>query len=230
LREVTAVNSDEVRALEQLKEANDIITSSLQNDLDILRGRYKNLEVDHEQARTHLIEALLAKDSTSKELAAFAEGKQTSNDPEADKKAKKALQALKEVSCETAGRETGLSPKSHKFLNLGRPDIFFYPRSPTKPAKVIRADVLRGSNLRNTTQDGDIRLLAGRESILERVTIRSGIFPTFPLLVKPKPSKQVFRATTTLDDAANNVPMANNPRSRPKTKKVLSRTFKHGSK
>lgn len=195
------MNSDEIRALEQLKEANDTITSSLQNDLDILRGRYKNLEVDHEQARTHLIEALLAKDSISKEFAAFAEGKQTltSNDPGGEEKAKKALQALKEVSCKIIGHETGFYPKRHNLLNLGPPSISFHPRNPTKPAKVIHADISRGSHLRNATRDCDIIFSAGREFVLGRVTVGNGIYSPFSLLVKPNVSKPVFRATITFD-------------------------------
>lgn len=93
--DLSAINSDEMNALEQLKEANEIAASSLQNDLQILQGRHKNLEIDHEQTRSHLIEALLAKDNLTTELTKLKEAKPLESHAEVEKSGL-ALQSLKE--------------------------------------------------------------------------------------------------------------------------------------
>lgn len=97
---VSAISRDELRALAELKEANDIATTSLQNDLKFLQSRHKNLEIDHDQTRSHLIEALLTKDNLTKELSNFQDGpnKTSSESPAEVEKTKTALQALKQVS------------------------------------------------------------------------------------------------------------------------------------
>jgi len=48
-----------------------INTVSTQNDLQILQGKQKDLEIDIQQQQKHLIEALLAKDKFAKELEAL---------------------------------------------------------------------------------------------------------------------------------------------------------------
>jgi len=62
-----------------------INTVSTQNDLQILQGKQKDLEIDLQQQQKHLIEALLAKDKLAKELEALKGGDT-------------ALEALKQVS------------------------------------------------------------------------------------------------------------------------------------
>jgi len=84
-------------ALEGLKEAHDIATTSLQNDLKFLQERYQNLEIDHNQARSHLIDALLAKDNLSKEVTTLQSGEKVPPQSETEaEKAEVALAALKE--------------------------------------------------------------------------------------------------------------------------------------
>jgi len=62
-----------------------INTVSTQNDLQILQGKQKDLEIDLQQQQKHLIEALLAKDKLAKELVALKDGSM-------------AAEALKQVS------------------------------------------------------------------------------------------------------------------------------------
>jgi protein HOOK3 len=111
---VSAISRDELRALEELKEANDIATTSLQNDLKFLRTRHKDLEIDHNQARSHLIDALLTKDNLTKELSSLQDGKTSSESPAEVETIKAALQALKEVSYEIEHPESETSPNKHR--------------------------------------------------------------------------------------------------------------------
>ncbi|CAG8954913.1 hypothetical protein HYFRA_00008601 [Hymenoscyphus fraxineus] len=67
--DLSAIDQDELDALEDLKATNEIITSSLQNDLLLLQNKFKALMTDHEQQKSHLVDALIAKDALSKEAA-----------------------------------------------------------------------------------------------------------------------------------------------------------------
>ncbi|KAH8593651.1 hypothetical protein B0O99DRAFT_626740 [Bisporella sp. PMI_857] len=73
--DLEAIASDEHEALENLKQTNDLITSSLHDDLQLLQSRQKTLDLDFQQTQRHLIEALLAKDKIQQELNAATEGK-----------------------------------------------------------------------------------------------------------------------------------------------------------
>lgn len=90
---VSAIGRDEIEALDDLKATNQIITSSLQKELLLLRAKAKNLTTDYEQQKSHLVDALLAKDKLRQELAAMNEGKDS-----AGEETNVALQSLKEVS------------------------------------------------------------------------------------------------------------------------------------
>ena len=92
---MAAVDRDEIDALEDLKATNQIITSSLQNDLVLLQGKFKNLTTDYEQQKSHLVDALLAKDKLRQELATLREGKDAAGEEN-----NAGLQTLKEVSYE----------------------------------------------------------------------------------------------------------------------------------
>ena len=89
------MTAKEIDALEVLKRTNQGITSSLQNDLELLQGKQKFLEIDLQQHQNHLIQALLAKDRLEKELGATKDG-----EPAADM-SQSGLDALKEVSRKT---------------------------------------------------------------------------------------------------------------------------------
>ena len=97
---VAAVDREEIDALDDLKATNQIITLSLQNDLLLLQSKHKNLTTDYEQQKSHLVDALLAKDKLRQELAIMKEGKDLAGevDRQAVEEKSKALQALKEVS------------------------------------------------------------------------------------------------------------------------------------
>ncbi|TVY41399.1 Protein Hook-like protein [Lachnellula occidentalis] len=67
--DLEAVNQDEIDALETLKETNESITTSLQNDLVVLQNAHKNITIDFDQQKTHLLNTLLVKDQLIKDLA-----------------------------------------------------------------------------------------------------------------------------------------------------------------
>jgi hypothetical protein len=92
-------------ALEDLKRTNEIITSSFKNDLEILQSKHKALTTDHEQQKTQLIDALLSKDKSMKDLASFKERTGTNVDDAYQKAQSEAIieeenarKALQEVS------------------------------------------------------------------------------------------------------------------------------------
>jgi protein HOOK3 len=112
---VSAIDREEMEALEDLKSTNEIITSSFQNDLLILQSKHKALAIDYEQQKTQLIDALLSKDTLMKDLASFRERIGTDGDTAYQKTQSKAIieventqRALEEVSKE---RDT-VTPKS----------------------------------------------------------------------------------------------------------------------
>lgn len=72
--DLEAINDEEIEALEKFKQMHHINTTSTQNDLQILQGKQKDLEIDLQQQQKHLIEALLAKDKLAKELEALKGG------------------------------------------------------------------------------------------------------------------------------------------------------------
>lgn len=90
---VTAVDQDDIEALDALKAANQITTSSLQDELLLLQAQVKNYRTDYEQQKSHLVDALLAKDKLRQELAAMNDGKDSAGEENSA-----ALQALKAVS------------------------------------------------------------------------------------------------------------------------------------
>ncbi|TVY20438.1 Protein Hook-like [Lachnellula arida] len=67
--DLEAVDQDEIDALETLKETNEAITTSLQNDLLVLQNAHKNITIDFDQQKTHLLNTLLVKDQLIKDLA-----------------------------------------------------------------------------------------------------------------------------------------------------------------
>jgi len=67
---VSATKEDEIEALEGLKNANELITASIETDIKQLQSRCSELASDSEQANKHLLEALLAKNKLQEELQA----------------------------------------------------------------------------------------------------------------------------------------------------------------
>jgi protein HOOK3 len=66
--DLSAVEKDSIEALDELKSVDKLISSSLKDELDVLRQQQKNQAADNEHQRSQLIEALLAKDKLRKEL------------------------------------------------------------------------------------------------------------------------------------------------------------------
>ena len=103
---MAAVDQDELEALEDLKQTNDLITTSLKNDLELVHSRHKNLIIDFDQQRAHLVESLLDRETLRKDLEAAKKARPTLLSPaedlntEGDAEEEKAALVLKEVSHE----------------------------------------------------------------------------------------------------------------------------------
>jgi protein HOOK3 len=233
LRIVAAVDRDELDALEDLKATNEIITSSLQNDLLLLQSRHKNLLTDHEQQKSHLVGALLEKDKLRQELAVSKEAKDSdSNDfhheidaQGGDETTKTALQALKEVRDEKDS-PTEISPRRVKFWQ--RPSrLSFRPYTP------------RPEPLQRVSQSDEAALLAlEREAIgavkkpvlSDIVIARQVPLPPSPLTTNSAP-KQLFRLRHwTFDKWKSATIVTNDIYSNPKTKKGSYKTSIDGSR
>ncbi len=154
---VAAIDQEEIDALADLKEANELVTSSLQNDLLLLQDKHKTLTAELEEKKSHLVDALLSKDRLTQDLASLKERYGAANDDDQIEKArarsiieeeearkkKAALEELQEVShdTETAERKKPLS-KGRKFLNklsLGR---LYQPYTPKveSPETLVQQD------------------------------------------------------------------------------------------
>lgn len=74
LRSVAAVGKGEIEAINNLKAAHELITSSFENDLLMLQNKHKTLSTDFDEQKSQLIDALLSKDKLGKELVAAKDG------------------------------------------------------------------------------------------------------------------------------------------------------------
>lgn len=63
---VSAIEQEDIEALEALKNTQETLSFSLQNELKDLQQRYKNLDTDYQQQKSQLIDALLSKDELHK--------------------------------------------------------------------------------------------------------------------------------------------------------------------
>ncbi|KAJ9133519.1 Girdin [Pleurostoma richardsiae] len=63
-----AVEKDSVDALEVLKQTDQLISSSLQSELDAVRKEVRTLQLENDQQKSQLIEALLSKERLRKEM------------------------------------------------------------------------------------------------------------------------------------------------------------------
>lgn len=64
---VDAVGQERLDALEQLKTSDQLIAASLRSELDFLRVKYNNLEIENNMHKEHLLDALVAKERLAKE-------------------------------------------------------------------------------------------------------------------------------------------------------------------
>ncbi|KAF3766251.1 hypothetical protein M406DRAFT_351398 [Cryphonectria parasitica EP155] len=65
--DLDAVGEDRLSGLERLKQSDQLIAASLRAELETLRARYNNLEVENNMHKAQLLEALVAKEKLSKE-------------------------------------------------------------------------------------------------------------------------------------------------------------------
>ncbi|KAF7942692.1 uncharacterized protein EAE97_006146 [Botrytis byssoidea] len=95
--DLSAMDSDEITALEQLKEANELVASSYEKDLALLQAQHNDLRTEFVDQQSHLLAALKSKDKLSEQLKTIFQHPSGSieglgKDPESAK----ALDALKE--------------------------------------------------------------------------------------------------------------------------------------
>ncbi|CAN8103499.1 unnamed protein product [Discula destructiva] len=64
---VDAIGVDRLDALEQLKQSDQLISSSLRSELEALRSKYDSLEIENNLHKSQLLEALVAKEKLSKD-------------------------------------------------------------------------------------------------------------------------------------------------------------------
>jgi hypothetical protein len=219
---VAAVDREEIDALDDLKATNQIITSSLQNDLLLLQSKHKNITTDFEQQKSHLVDALLAKDKLRQELAIMKEGKDSAGeeDRHAAEENSAALQALKEVSHANNTSNQDLSPPRPPPPCLTS-SLSFHPF-------VFRASPVKSTGL---TDEGTLLSLE-RTAIGSPVRPRTGHSRTaMPISPMPplNPRNQVFRASESTGNAwANATTVTDNIRSKPKNKNKLSKIWNDG--
>ncbi|RAL61573.1 hypothetical protein DID88_009612 [Monilinia fructigena] len=66
--DLSAMDSDEITALEQLKEANQLVASSYEKDLALLQAQHNDLKAEFADQQSHLLAALKSKDKLSEKL------------------------------------------------------------------------------------------------------------------------------------------------------------------
>lgn len=65
--DLDAVGQDRLDGLERLKQSDQLIAASLRSELEGLRTRYNNLEIENNMHKSQLLDALVAKEKLSKE-------------------------------------------------------------------------------------------------------------------------------------------------------------------
>jgi hypothetical protein len=200
----------------------------------VLESKYKNIKTDYEQQKSHLVEALLAKDKLRQELAGMKEGRNSVVEDDApatgahtmDEQTNTELQTLKEVSSEAVPLNAQLSFESPPLLHLPS-HLCLDPYNP------------KSEPLDNIAQIDEAALL-----ILEREAIGAlqnsktddtqiAIHISLPMSPsKPSPvRKQKFRARKwTNDEWVNATTVTDDTRSKPRNKKGSSKTCSNGSK
>lgn len=70
---VQAISQAELESIEQLRATNDIVTSSLDNDLALLTAKYDTMRRDNEIQKRELVDAILSKERALREMADLKE-------------------------------------------------------------------------------------------------------------------------------------------------------------
>ncbi|KAA8573599.1 hypothetical protein EYC84_005182 [Monilinia fructicola] len=95
--DLSAMDSDEITALEQLKEANQLVASSYEKDLTLLQAQHDNLRAEFVDQQSHLLAALKSKDKLSEKLKTiFQDPSSSTEETGKTSEPATALDALKE--------------------------------------------------------------------------------------------------------------------------------------
>ncbi|EDN96668.1 hypothetical protein SS1G_01594 [Sclerotinia sclerotiorum 1980 UF-70] len=128
--DLSAMDSDEITALEQLKEANELVASSYEKDLALLQAQHNDLRAEFIDQQSHLLAALKSKDKLSEQMKTIFQKPSSSNEETGENpEPVTALDALKEVS--QVDNISTLKPSS--------------PTSPKKQSAIKRIGTLFGS-------------------------------------------------------------------------------------
>ncbi len=115
---MAAVDQEEIDAINNLKTAHELISSSLENDLLILQNKHKALSTDFDEQKTQLVEALLSKDKLMKDITATKDGPENIDDDQAQARATiKAEEKQTEVSIVTVSVAPVAFPSISKRLS-----------------------------------------------------------------------------------------------------------------
>jgi hypothetical protein len=109
------IAKEDLEALESLKATQESLTFSLEIELKKLQSQYKALESEHDQQKSHLIEALLFKDKFQRDLA------DKNQIPEALATDKDATKQLPSETGSANSRE--VSKKNSSYSNVVATDI-----------------------------------------------------------------------------------------------------------
>ncbi|CAD6443331.1 b4b665d0-393a-46b6-a026-abf72712679b [Sclerotinia trifoliorum] len=95
--DLSAMDSDEITALEQLKEANELVASSYEKDLALLQAQHNDLRAEFIDQQSHLLAALKSKDKLSEQVKTIFQKPSSSNEETGENpEPVTALDALKE--------------------------------------------------------------------------------------------------------------------------------------
>lgn len=95
--DLSAMDSDEITALEQLKEANELVASSYEKDLALLQAQHNDLRAEFIDQQSHLLAALKSKDKLSEQMKTIFQKPSSSNEETGENpEPVTALDALKE--------------------------------------------------------------------------------------------------------------------------------------
>jgi hypothetical protein len=94
---VNMIEQSDLDALQSLKNTQETITISLENELTSLKARYKALDLDHQEQKSQLVNALLSKDEILKSSSLKLEATDRSKVDNDVKSNSESLQQVEEV-------------------------------------------------------------------------------------------------------------------------------------
>ena len=140
------IAQEDLDALEELKATQESLASSTEMELKKLQSRYKDLQIDYDQQKSQLIEALLSKDKLQQSITENRTKDESKADESVETKQMKAnldkasseLKASQEVSRTNNSRTSEELAREQALLGYGpaikislRPEEVPLPESPT---------------------------------------------------------------------------------------------------